>query len=145
MGPVLEGVLKESAACQGISTWSVTRSSNTAFWRILLEELAGGGGDARVCHMIVLRLIKKLLVGPVHLCVVLACGNLEVRNPSKLTVDVSLLATERRPRRHAGTANSILFIGIECLLWFVRNELLLTRWLVKVLLHKCCESEVFPI
>ena len=95
--------------------------------------------------MIVFRLIKVLLVSPMHLCVVLACGDLEIGYPSKLTVDVSLLTTKRRPGWHAGPADRVLLVGVQGLLWLVRNELLDFGRLVKVLLKGVGESEVFQV
>lgn len=97
--------------------------------------------------MIVLGLIKVLLVSPMHLCVVLARGDLEIGYPSKLTIDVSLLTPERGPGRHAGAADRVLLVGVQGLLWLVRNELLHFGRLVEVLLkHEGVgESEVFQV
>ena len=80
-----------------------------------------------------------------HLCVVLACGDLEIGYPSELTVDVSLLTTERGPGRHAGPADRVLLVRVQGLLWLVRNELLDFGRLVKVLLKGVGESEVFQV
>ena len=85
--------------------------------------------------MIVFRLIKELLICPVHLCVIFAGCHLEVRNPCKLTIYVSLFTTEGGPGRHAGPAYSILLIRVQGLLRLLRNKLLLPRWLVKILLY----------
>lgn len=85
--------------------------------------------------MIVFRLIKELLICFVHLCVIFAGCYLEVRDPCKLTINVSLLTTERRPGRHTSPANSILLVGVQGLLWLVRNKLLLPWRLVKILLY----------
>ncbi len=74
--------------------------------------------------MIVSGLIEKLLVIPMILGVILASGDLEVRDPCKLTVDIALFSSERRPRWHSCTSNRILLIWIKRLLWFVRNKLL---------------------
>ena len=96
--------------------------------------------------MIVLGLIKVLLVSPVHLSVVLAGGDLEIGYPSKLTIDVSLLTPERGPGRHAGAADRVLLVGVQGLLWLVRNKLLHFRRLVEVLLNGGVgESEVFQV
>ena len=96
--------------------------------------------------MIVFGLIKVLLVSPMHLCVILASGDLEIGYPSKLSVDVSLLTTERRPGRHAGPADCVLLVGVQGLLWLVRNKLLDFGRLVKVLLKEGVgESEVFQV
>jgi hypothetical protein len=38
-GYVLEGILKEPTASQGIAAWALTRSRHTALGRILLEEV----------------------------------------------------------------------------------------------------------
>ena len=96
--------------------------------------------------MIVLGLIKVLLVSPVHLSVVLAGGDLEIGYPGELPVYVSLLTAERGPGRHAGPADRVLLVGVQGLLWLVRNELLHFRRLVEVLLNGGVgESEVFQV
>jgi hypothetical protein len=44
--------------------------------------------------VIVARLVEELFVVPVHFNVVFACSDLEVRNPSQLTINVSLLTAQ---------------------------------------------------
>lgn len=84
--------------------------------------------------MIVLGFVKELHVGPVHLCVVLAGSDMKIRDPCEFAIYVPLLAAERRPGGHPGTANGVLLVGVERLLGLVRNQLLLSGRLVEVLL-----------
>jgi hypothetical protein len=71
--------------------------------------------------VIVFGLIKVLLVGSMHLGIVLACCDMKVRNPSELSIYVSLLTAKRGPRRHAGPADRVLLIRIKGLLRLVRH------------------------
>lgn len=86
--------------------------------------------------MIISRLVKELLIRFVHSSIVLARSDLEVRDPGEFSIYVSLLTAEGGPRGHTGSSNSILLVGVQGLLRFVRYQLLLPGRLVKVLLER---------
>ena len=96
--------------------------------------------------MVIARLVKEFLVVTMHAHIVLRCGNLEVWDPSELTVDVALLTSERGPWRHASASDSILFIGVKRFLRSVRDKCLLLALFVEILLQKCLgKQESFKI
>ena len=86
--------------------------------------------------MIIFRLVEELLEVSVHLDIVLACSDLEIGDPSELTIDVSLLSSKRGPSRHASASDCIFLKGVKGLLRPVSNDLFLFAALVKVLLFE---------
>jgi len=62
--------------------------------------------------MIVPRLIEELLKVPMHFGVIFRHCNLEIWDPSKFPINISLLTTQRGPWRHSCASNCILLVWI---------------------------------
>ena len=113
-----------------ITSW---QPGNRTLRSVLTEKFLVSNRCIIELIVIVLRPVEELPVGWVHLFVVFAVLDIEVRDPAELAVDISLLC-KLSVVRHTRSLHLVFFIRVELSLRMDKHQLLVFEALVKVLL-----------